>query len=106
MPEIYGPYVSEKDGRKRITIYEDDGTTHSMQYCKYLMECKLGRKLTKDETVDHIDDDKTNDDINNLQILSRADNTAKENRRRAKQRKLICTTCGYKNCICEKYGAR
>lgn len=48
-----------------------------MSYARYLMSVKLGRKLTKDEHVDHIDEDKTNDDIDNLQILTPEQNKAK-----------------------------
>lgn len=48
-----------------------------MTYAKYLMCVHLGRMLNRDEEVDHIDEDKTNDVISNLQILTRAQNTAK-----------------------------
>lgn len=35
------------------------------------MEQHLGRKLIDDEEVDHIDTDFTNDDIDNLQVLTK-----------------------------------
>lgn len=38
---------------------------------------KLGRMLRSNEHVDHIDNDKTNDSIDNLQILSRKENLRK-----------------------------
>lgn len=37
---------------------------------RYLMEKSLGRKLTKDEVVHHIDGNKFNNDISNLQVMS------------------------------------
>lgn len=37
-----------------------------VRYHRYLMEKKLGRKLTKKEIVHHIDGDKLNNDIDNL----------------------------------------
>lgn len=36
------------------------------------MERKLGRKLLDDEDVDHIDTDKTNNKLENLQVLTKA----------------------------------
>lgn len=51
---------------------------HTISYARYLMSVKLGRELTKEEQVDHIDNDKTNDTIDNLQIL-----TVQENNRKA-----------------------
>jgi hypothetical protein len=41
------------------------------------MEQHLGRKLLPDEHVDHINNDKTDDRIENYQILSPADNLRK-----------------------------
>jgi hypothetical protein len=38
----------------------------------------LGRDILPEETVDHIDGDFTNDDIDNLQLLSREENASKE----------------------------
>ncbi len=73
---IYGPYTGD-DGRKRCVIYFNDGSTSSRSYSKLLMEEKLNRLLLDDEEVDHKDDDKTNDNINNLQLLSGEDNKAK-----------------------------
>lgn len=63
--KIYGPYT-RLDGRKIIII---DGRTVS--YPKYLLEQHLGRKLTDNETCDHIDGDFTNNSISNLRVLSR-----------------------------------
>lgn len=42
----------------------------TISYARYLMSVKLKRFLTVEETVDHIDNDRTNDSIENLQILS------------------------------------
>lgn len=41
------------------------------------MELSLNRGLLKREHVDHIDDNKTNDDLNNLQILTPKENSYK-----------------------------
>ena len=42
---------------------------------RYIMEQILGRKLTKDEVVHHIDGNKLNNDPSNLQVMSRAEHT-------------------------------
>lgn len=73
-----GPYT-RKDKRKIILIKINE-KMKTMSYPKYLMEEHLGRCLTKDETVDHINADFTDDRIENLQILSRAENAAKSHK--------------------------
>ena len=42
-----------------------------------MLEIKMERRLDVDETVDHIDGDPTNDTIDNLQMLSRSENSSK-----------------------------
>lgn len=41
------------------------------------MSVKLGRFLTDNEEVDHIDEDKTNDSLSNLQVLSKKEHRQK-----------------------------
>lgn len=72
-----GYLLTNRENRKTVILYNSKEDRSSTQYARYLMAVKLGRYLTKDETVDHIDEDKTNDDINNLQIISLHDNIAK-----------------------------
>ena len=67
---------------------------HTISYARYLMSVKEGRILRNDEHVDHIDNDKTNDDINNLQIMSLAENNRKEAIRHGKHMVLLkCPFC-------------
>ena len=57
----------------------------------------LGRFLNKDEHVDHIDGDKLNDVIENLQILTPKENNIKaviQNNMQQKQIESICPICG------------
>lgn len=55
-----------KDGR--IRIY--DKKTHKVtSYPRFLMEANLGRPLSADEDVHHIDGDPCNNDISNLEII-------------------------------------
>lgn len=76
IPVIYGPYP-DKTGRRRIVFVYPHRTT-SISYARYLMQNNLGRELDKNEEVDHIDNDFTNDDIGNLQILSKEENHRKQ----------------------------
>ncbi len=43
------------------------------RYHRYLMEQKLGRKLLPEENIHHIDEDKLNNDLGNLQIMSNSE---------------------------------
>lgn len=73
----WGPYIC-KDGRKRCdVVYKDRDRPKTVLWARYKLEKKLGRPLRKGETVDHKDEDKTNDRITNLQVLSLADNVRK-----------------------------
>ena len=68
-PWYKGGYISDK-GYKVITVDRKKYQEH-----RYLMEQHLGRKLTRNEEVHHLDDNKLNNDINNLIVLSKADHT-------------------------------
>ena len=90
--KIYGPYIpTGNKNRKYVVILFDDKSRTTSSYARYLMECKINRYLTNREEVDHIDDDCTNDNIDNLQILSRLENQAK---RKAPTINVICECCG------------
>lgn len=67
-----------------------------MLYSRFLMQEALGRELTYDETVDHIDEDFTNDSLENLAILTRAENAAKSVRLRrvVEWYEFQCPQCG------------
>lgn len=64
-----------------------------MTYARYLMCIKEGRWLNRDEHVDHIDDNRLNDTIDNLQILSQAENNSKNSKGIA-MTTLPCDWCG------------
>lgn len=71
--KVYGPYTS-KDGRKRIVLKKTgcrDGVSTTISYPKALKEIEIGRRLLSDETVDHHDRDKSNDENSNLIITHR-----------------------------------
>lgn len=79
-------------GRRTVYLYNSHSDRTSTQYARYKMAVSLGRFLEEHETVDHIDEDKTNDALENLQVLSRAENTRKANK--LPDVDVICAVCG------------
>lgn len=56
----------------------NDTTRTTVSYARYLMSVKLGYLVPDHLQVDHIDNNKENDDINNLQLLTPEQNKLKE----------------------------
>lgn len=105
---IYGPYISA-DGRKRLTFrqIDDEGRVRkvgsrsfSMAWSRAKMTAKLNRLLLKSEEVDHKNEDYTNDEFSNLQVLTVEDHLRKsgaENTRRQSARTHeVCPCCEQK----------
>lgn len=69
----------KKMNRKQVCLVSkiDNTKRRTILYAKFLMSCHLGRVLVAEEQVGHIDNDKTNDVIENLQILSMDENLKK-----------------------------
>lgn len=57
---------------------------------RVLMENKIGRLLGRDEHVHHIDEDKSNDAIENLELLAAGEHTKRHHKK-----------AGLVNCICQ-----
>lgn len=66
-----------KDNRRTLTLFNSGKDRSSVQYARYLLAIKLGRFLSDNEEADHIDGDKTNDCVTNLQVLTKKDHRAK-----------------------------
>ena len=85
----------KKEGRRYANLIPIDKTSglkrKTMSYARYLMSVKEQRILNKNEHVDHKDNNKLHDDINNLQILSLKENNVKESKRRGK--KIVVLKC-------------
>ena len=91
--KIYGPYF-RKDGRQHIIAIHPEEGRKTVSYPKYLMECKLGRYLDPNETIDHIDNDPCNNNFSNLRVLSREEHSELE-AKRLKAMKFKCLWCGH-----------
>lgn len=89
---VYGPY-SRENGRQLVIVVDRNGVRRTVSYPKWLMEMHLGRKLDKDlETIDHLDGDFTNNDLNNLRVVPRDEHSA-DDTRRVKNIKFTCAWC-------------
>jgi hypothetical protein len=86
---IYGPYTNNENRRFVIIINNLDKTRKSLAYAKYLMELHLSRYLSSEETVDHIDRDKTNDVLSNLRVIDKSTHL-KEDLKHVKPITVIC----------------
>lgn len=73
----YGPYQRNSDSRFIAVFKYTNGSQTSISYARWLMQEHLERELTSDEHVDHINEDPTDDRIENLQVLTRVENTQK-----------------------------
>ncbi len=66
---------------------------YKMYYSRFLMQEHLGRILSSNEEVDHIDEDKTNDALSNLQVLTTAEHVDKSKRIYEKSITVQCQFC-------------
>lgn len=91
--KIYGPYT-RKDNRQHVCIIYTDGTRKTKSYPRFLLETHLNRELTKEETVDHINNDFTDNRIDNLQILTLQENILKQHQLNPRKTvTFICPNC-------------
>ena len=60
-----------KSGYKYVWFSDGSGEREH----RFIIEKQIGRKLTQDEVVHHIDGDRTNNDISNLVILKRGEHS-------------------------------
>ncbi|AUG88571.1 homing endonuclease [Pseudomonas phage TC6] len=94
----YGYVRKCKDDRARVDLFNSNKDRTTISYAKYVVSVHLARLLDKSEEVDHIDGDKTNDSLENLQVLSKSDHMKKTCFDR-KERKSLVVSCAF--CSCE-----
>lgn len=86
----------KRDGRWRVhmrNIHTNKLTT--ILYAKYLKSIEVGRILQRHEEVDHIDSDKTNDDVSNIDIVTHEENIRRYSKVRTPKRMITlhCPNC-------------
>ncbi len=81
------------EGRRIVDLVKSSTDRTTISYARYLMSVKLGYLVPDEFEVDHIDDDFTNDDINNLQLLTPEQNKLKQNYLYITQRQVTYGFC-------------
>ncbi len=91
---IRGPYLRKCDNRLILNVYttkSDKKTT--LSYPKILYEVYYNKRIKSNETIDHIDKNSLNNDINNLRCLDLRFHVAMDDNRR-KPFLVKCKYCG------------
>lgn len=93
--KIYGPYL-RKDGRSHVIVFHNGKRLATVSYPKYIVEMAIGRYLTWPETVHHIDDDFTNNSLDNLCIMNISDHAKLHKPKQYSGGYYTCVGCGNK----------
>lgn len=73
-----GYLVVNPEGRKTVILFNSRYNRSSVSYARYLMSVHLGYEIPSEYEVDHINNDKTDDRIENLQLLTPQENLKKQ----------------------------
>lgn len=65
-------------GRFRVVFYNSQEDMSGMSFARYVYSLYLGYEVPSEYEVDHINNDKTDDRINNLQLLTKEENRLKQ----------------------------
>jgi hypothetical protein len=87
--------LKNRENRQFVVLKYNNKETHSMSYAKYLYTSYYKCDIAEGDEVDHIDNDKTNDVIENLQVISQKLNLNKSKRRK-ELIEVTCPVCGEK----------
>ena len=83
-----------KDGRFRAYIRDDDNKPHVVSYPRLLLEQQLGIKLDSSDDVHHKDEDFTNNDISNLEVIPHGEHQKFHNPVKYHDKEAVCEVCG------------
>lgn len=76
--KVYGPYDHKQQvGRQYVNVYYLDGTRRTLLYSRHVYEMAHDQRLPDTVDVDHINGDRSDDRLENLQLLPRSENAAK-----------------------------
>jgi hypothetical protein len=94
--KVYGPYKRQSDGRSIVIVVDDLGNRRTVSYPKHIVEKHLGRQLDQNiETIDHIDSNIDNNNLDNLRVVPRAEHSA-DDTRRVRPVEFTCGWCDRK----------
>ena len=97
--KVLGPYTHNTGalkGRKFVIVFRNGKKTQTL-YSRFKMQCHLDKELPKNQTVDHIDRDPTNDSLDNLRVIDRRTH-ASIDARRVKEVEFVCPMCNESFC--------
>ena len=80
---------TNKEPRRVATLRKSDGTMTSMSYAKYLYTSHYETDVADGDHVDHVNGDKLDDRIENLQVISGTYNRQKDH----KPKEMVVMTC-------------
>ena len=91
----WGPYLHKQTGYLYYTVKFASGRVRKVQAHREVMEKHLGRRLRRNEVVHHENEDKTDNRVANLKVLTRSRHAVEH----AKDRtttfvSLTCACCG------------
>ena len=84
--------VTNPEPRRVCIMVYHDGTKHSMSYAKYLYTSYYKTEIPEGEQIDHINGDKMDDRIENLQKVSKEYNLMKD-LKKGETVELECPVC-------------
>ena len=94
---VYSPVMSKTEGRRVVVLrHRRTKRMTSMSLARYMLSTHLGRRLARAEHVDHVDGDKSNDVLENLQVLTPEENNRKHRLQQQTTKhmlKLRCPAC-------------
>lgn len=84
--------ATNKEPRRVATLKHQDGTLHSMSYAKYLYTSHYKCEIDKENHIDHINGDKMDDRVENLQVISSTYNRQKDHKHK-EMLLVVCPVC-------------
>lgn len=87
--------VTNPEPRRVCVMVYWDESMHSMSYAKYLYTSYYNCDIPKGEEIDHINGDRMDDRIENLQKISKEYNMLKDKKGRIMV-EMVCPVCGKK----------
>ena len=85
--------VINRENRRMACLTHKDGTRKTISYAKYLYTSYYNCDVADGDHVDHINGDKTDDRIDNLQVISKEYNIKKDHVKK-EMVVCICPICG------------
>ena len=93
-----GYLVTNNENRKNVLLYNTQEDRTTVSYSRYLYSVYLGYEVPSHLQVDHINDDKTDDRLSNLQLLTQEQNRLKEHYNYIMNKQIVygvyCNNCG------------